>query len=443
MSLLLEALKKAELAKQVAKAEAPAPEPKSEPAPGVITREKLPDISQPLEILTDDLPSSETKAAEMAAARPELSLEEQHRFEPAAQPMPAMNEFARTSERAQAQQLFQVKEMDYNPRRPFYLTLGALAVVGVCYVGYVWWQMRPKYAVPPAELQARPVAAPAPPAVASAPVATPSQPDAAPPPPAPQAAVPAPARTAVPTIPPIQPVRPPRPRSQPASGTLASSAVRPESASESTVSASPRAGEVLAPIAINAPTLGVDPLVEQGYQAFQRNDLVAARDAYQRALAREPTNRDALLGLAAIDVRSGQLNSAEARYLKLLEMDPRDSHAAASLISLRGQLDPVASESRLKNLIATQPESALLHFSLGNQYAQQARWSEAQAAYFKAHSVDPENADYVFNLAVSLDQLHQGKLALEFYQRALALTDRRAASFDPARARLRVQELSK
>ena len=335
--------------------------------------------------------------------------------------------------------------MDYNPRRPFYLTLGALALVGVCYVGYVWWQMRPKYAVPPAQLQARPVAAPAPPAVAAAPVATPSQPDAAPPPPAPQAAVPAPARTAVPTIPPIQPVRPPRPKSQPSSGTLTSgsSALRSESSPDLTASASPRAGEVLAPIAINAPTLGVDPLVEQGYQAFQRNDLVAARDAYQRALAREPTNRDALLGLAAIDVRSGQLSAAEARYLKLLEMDPRDSHAVASLISLRGQLDPVASESRLKNLIATQPESALLHFSLGNQYAQQARWSEAQAAYFKAHSVDPENADYVFNLAVSLDQLHQGKLALEFYQRALALTDRRAASFDPARARLRVQELSK
>src|SRR5256885_5878043 len=369
MSLLLEALKKAELAKQVAKAAAPAPEPKSEPAQPVITREKLPDISQPLEILTDDLPSSETKAAETAAARLELSLEEQHRFEPAAQPMLATNEFARTSERAQAQQLFQVKEMDYNPRRPFYLTLGALAVVGACYVGYVWWQMRPKYAVPPAELQARPVAAPAPPAVASAPVATPSQPDAASPPPA-QAAVTAPARTAVPTIPPIQPVRPPRPRSQPASGTLASSPVRPESASESTVSASPRAGEVLAPIAINAPTLGVDPLVEQGYQAFQRNDLVAARDAYQRALAREPTNRDALLGLAAIDVRSGQLDSAESRYLKLLEMDPRDTHAVASLIALRGPLDPVAAESRLKTLIANQPEAAHLHFSLGNQYAQ-------------------------------------------------------------------------
>ena len=443
MSLLLEALKKAELAKQIAKAEAASPEPQAAPAeqaPGVITREKLPDISQPLEILTDDLPSSETKAA----ARPELSLQEQETFEPAARPMPSTNEFARTAERAHAQQLFQVKEMDYNPRRPFYLTLGALVLVGLGYGGYVWWQMRPKYSIPPVELQARPAATPAQPAIASAPVVEPSQPAAAALPPA-QAPQAAPARTAIPGIPPIQPVRPPRPRPQQASGVIASgsSAVRPESALESTVSASPRAGEALAPIAINAPTLAVDPLVEQAYEAFQRNDLAAARDGYQRALAREPTNRDALLGLAAIDVRSGQLGSAEARYLRLLEIDPRDSHAVASLISLRGQLDPVASESRLKTLIASLPESALLHFSLGNQYAQQSRWAEAQAAYFKAHSVDPENADYAFNLAVSLDQLHQGKLALEFYQRALALTDTHAASFNPAHARLRVQELNK
>ena len=448
MSLLLEALKKAELAKQVAKEGAASAEPErapAEPAARVITREKLPDISQPLEILTDDLRSSEP-AGETATASSELSLQGEEMFEPAAQAIPSTNEFARTAERAQAQQLFQVKEMDYNPRRPFYLTLGALALVGLGYGGYVWWQMQPKYSAAPVQTQARPVEAPAQSAATSAPVAAPSQ-VAAPPPPAqaPQAAPPVPARAAVSGIPPIQPVRPPRARPQPASGTLASgpSAPRSELSSSQSASVSQRAGEALAPIAINAPTLSVDPLVEQAYQAFQRNDLAAARESYQRALAREPTNRDALLGLAAIDVRNGQLSSAEARYLKLLEIDPRDSHAVANLITLRGQLDPVASESRLKTLIATQPEAALLHFSLGNQYAQQSRWTEAQSAYFKAYSVDPENADYAFNLAVSLDQLHQGKLALEYYQRALALTEKRAASFTPAQARLRVQELSK
>ena len=61
MSLLLEVLKKAELAKQLAKEGAPAAAPEHappDPASRVITREGLPDITQPLEILTDDLPSS-------------------------------------------------------------------------------------------------------------------------------------------------------------------------------------------------------------------------------------------------------------------------------------------------------------------------------------------------------------------------------------------------
>ena len=62
MSLLLEALKKAELAKQTVK---PAPEPDaSRPArEPIITRESLPDISQPLEILAHDLPSAASDRA--------------------------------------------------------------------------------------------------------------------------------------------------------------------------------------------------------------------------------------------------------------------------------------------------------------------------------------------------------------------------------------------
>lgn len=430
MSLLLDALKKAEIAKQVAKAESPAqPEAaQAETAPRAITtREKLPDITQPLEILTDDLPSSEQKPPEAAAPRPELSLQEPETFAPAAQPAPSTGGPEYPGGRAQAEQLFQVKEMDYNPRRPFYLTLCALGVVAVGYGGYVWWQMQPHYSVSPVAAQA--------PAIASAPVATapasaqaPSSPPAAATQ-APQGA--APASTGVAVIPPIQPVRA-RQRSQraadaPAPGPAPTAAAQADGP----------------PIAVHVPILAVDPLVEQGYRAFLRNDLAAARESYQKALTREPNNRDALLGLAAIDVRNGQLESAEFRYRKLLEIDPRDTQAVAGLVALRGRLDPVASESRLKTLIAGQPEAAQLHFSLGNQYAHQSRWNEAQAAFFKAYSIDPENADYAFNLAVSLDQLRQKKPALDYYQRALTLAGKRAATFDPAQARLRVQELSK
>jgi tetratricopeptide (TPR) repeat protein len=344
-----------------------------------------------------------------------LALEEDSLpFAATSQSAPPMSAPDPSGGRAQAEHLFQVKEMDYNPRRPFYLTLGALGVVAAGYAGYVWWQMRPAYnysASAAAPSAAAPVAA-------VAPILAP----------APASASKAPAATTA-VLPPIQPVRPrarPRPAADP-------DAVRAEA----------QPAPPGPPIAVNARILSVDPLVDQGYRSFQKNDLAAARESYEKALLREPNNRDALLGLAAIDVRSGQLEAAEARYLKVLEIDPRDSQAVAGLVGLRGRLDPVASESRLKTLIAGQPDVPQLHFSLGNQYAVQSRWPEAQAAYFKAYAIDPANPDYAFNLAVSLDQLRQKKPALEYYERALTLSSKRAATFNPAQARARVQELSK
>jgi tetratricopeptide (TPR) repeat protein len=445
MSLLLEALKKAELAKQIAKANAEAsgsaPAP-ADPAEPPTAREKPPEVTQPLEILTDDLPYPEQERAAAAAARPELSLQQLAAPEPEALQYAA--EAPGNAERARAQQLFEVKEMDYNPRRPFYMTLAVLGLVGLGYAGYVWWQTRPKQyaAVTPIAAVAPGPASPS--VVAAAPPLAPTVPPPSEAPAAPSTAPatppPMPEGAKVQDIPPIQPVRPPRAR-QTQRAAAAPRRLRSETSPEAT--AGQRAGEALAPISINAPVVSVDPQIERAYQALQRNDLAAAREDYQRVLSREPTNRDALLGLAAISLRTGDLDSAESRYLRLLEIDPRDTQAVSSLIALHGQLDPVASESRLKTLIASQPEAAPLHFALGNQYAKQSRWPEAQAAYFRAYSVNPENADYAFNLAVSLDQLRQSKPALQYYQRALLLTELRAASFSRAQARARVQELSK
>ena len=135
---------------------------------------------------------------------------------------------------------------------------------------------------------------------------------------------------------------------------------------------------------------------------------------------------------------------ADGYYQRLLQSDPRDAHAQAGQLALRSQqLDPVQVESRVKSLIATDRDSNVLYFTLGNQYAQQGRWAEAQQAYFKAFAANPDNADFAFNLAVSLDQLRQGKLALEYYRKALALAEKSSASFAPESARTRVQQLSR
>jgi tetratricopeptide (TPR) repeat protein len=463
MSLLLEALKKAELAKQRATL---AKEARAQDAPvearEVMTRERLPDITQPVEIRTDDLPSAGEKPARIRLElSPPPSLEAPA---PSAPPppsrSPAINEPGVTRGMEAARRLFEVKEMDYNPRRPFYLTLTVLGVIAVGYGGYVWWQLQPRssfnaQAIRDSQAEAAADKTDPPPTLrtaAASPALSASAAAAAsrlvPPQPAERQApmqallsVPAPS-TAVPA----QPAVTPRRSSGTASTTLGLSAPTPPRTSFRDPAPVPRSeprGSEVEPIAVNPPSLQIDPQLERAYDAVQKDDLNGAREIYQTILQRNPNQRDALLGLAAIDLKTRDFGTAEARYLKLLELDPRDSDAQAGLLAMRGQLDPVTSESRIKNLLANQPESPQLQFILGNQYALQSRWSEAQQAYFRAFTFDPENADYAFNLAVSLDHLRQKKAALDFYQRSLALAEKRPGSFDRMAAAARIRDLQK
>ena len=464
MSLLLEALKKAELAKQQGAATqpgegtAPPADPGGagftlDPVPGdvggrpLITRDRLPDITQPVEILSQDLPSAGARreaaqagaasgpqpgsAAGGAAGVGALSAERVGHSPREAEP--------EDQDRLSARQLFEAKDLDYNPRRPFFIAVGALGLAAVAAVGYFFFQIYAPgpsfYTGPAGGGKSTPIAAaPAPsgPPAAAAP-APPAQPSA---PVAPPSASPATVAAPVAAVSPAPQPAPSTGATRPARATGVPGPVADDRA--------PRAATPAAPaIKVTRPEARLDPGLERAWRALEAGNLAVARDEYLRVLQANPLDRDALLGLAVIDARSQDFESAQARYFKVLELDPRDPYAQAGIIALRGQADPIQSESRLKNLLVQYPDSTQLHYALGNLYAVQARWPDAQAAYFKAFSGDPENADYAYNLAVSLDQLHQPKLALEYYQRSLALAQNRAVGFNSALVEARVRELAR
>ena len=166
-----------------------------------------------------------------------------------------------------------------------------------------------------------------------------------------------------------------------------------------------------------------------------------AQTGYEQVLRSDAKNTDALLGLATIASRRGQLERAYTLYTLALESDPTNATARAGVANTLGQADAETAESRLKTALSEQPDSASLLFALGNLYAGQARWSEAQQAYFQAYAADPENPDFIFNVAISLDHLRKNKLAAQYYQMALAAGETRAAGFDREQARSRLIEL--
>jgi tetratricopeptide (TPR) repeat protein len=395
-------------------------------SPSLITRDRLPDISQSLEILTDDLlspPPRVPKDAHRKSNERTSSERAQHRR--------AGDPAELSSAQQAARRLFEAKEKPHNPHRPFQIMLGVLALIAIGAGAYFWYQLRApsNVAITIAAPRTMPASASAQSPVEARPVAQTFSVEPM-----------APITEALPAEPAHRST--PEPTHARASAPLS---YDPGPAPGAAPHAAPRTaptGAVVQTLTLNKSTAPSISAIDQGYAAYERGDWVVAREAYQRALTQSPLNRDALLGMAALDMRSGHYEAAETHYLKALELNPRDALAQSGMISLRGYTDPLASESRLKNLLAQQPEATFLNFALGNQYAAQSRWSEAQQSYFKAYSADADNPDYAFNLAVSLDHLRQGKLAIEYYQKALTLGATRPVSFNKAQIEARLRELT-
>ena len=302
------------------------------------------------------------------------------------------------------------------------------AVIAIGYGIYLYLALQPPAAVATVPAPAAPVVvapAPAPPIAGepvdpalTPPVAGAPSLAAAPVSPTPELAEPPPAHSPPTTLP---PTRKPSAQAQPAAETP-----RPVSRADTA-----------APVLSFRPDAG-SSLLSRGYEAYHAGRLDEAQRLYSQAAARE-RSVDALLGLAVIAGIRNRDEDAARLYREVLDRDPRNAAAQAALLDLLGNTDKLATESRLKTLIEREP-NANLYQTLGNLYAEQNRWEDAQAAYFEAYRAAPGNADYAFNLAVSLDRLRQPEAARTYYEKALSLGG--AHRFERAQAEMRIRQIT-
>lgn len=297
-------------------------------------------------------------------------------------------------------------------------TLLIAVVFGSAYGYYVWLQIQP----PAQPLVAQRTAPPPPPPVAVAPKAP-----------------------AAPALVPFIPPQPPQEKVAPAQPAQPMVTARNEDfdaprnkPKTARTYSKPAPGGITVQHRVETDT--VTPALLDAYQAYQHGDYTTATQGYREVLGKDPHNRDALLGLAAIAQQRGEDDTAQRYYRQLLVLDPRDPIAEAALTNYSP--DAGNTESRLKMLLADQPRSATLHFALANYYAGISSWGDAQQYYFNAHTLEPANPQFTFNLAVSLDHLGQRKLAAQYYQQALQLDTSGNSGFDHAQAQNRLNELT-
>lgn len=113
--------------------------------------------------------------------------------------------------------------------------------------------------------------------------------------------------------------------------------------------------------------------------ALEERDADAAVQAYQRAIAADPSRIDARINLGRLQHERGQLDAAAHTYRTAIEAGARD---------------------------------ALLHFNLGVLLEDMERSDDAVRAYESALQEDPDFADAHYNLALLYEELQQPKHAL-------------------------------
>jgi len=287
MSLLMDALKRAESSKQ----EAARQQGGKEAAPGAdegltltpLNSEPPAPVARPLPDLATHIEAVDADLARSAQTRP------------AVEPAPAFAQTAATGQ-AIARNAFAAKQAPAAARHNLlWLALGILLIVGLAIAAYVWFQLS---AMGGSSL----AASPPPPSRLGA------LPPAAPVVPVPLAASQAVAEAASPTEPEARrlplPAEPPPLRA----------------------AATPRPAPGAAPIRLARTQPEPDPSLMRAHRQLQEGKLDLANQSFLQALQQDPNNTDALLALAAIAQHQGRTNEAEGWRQRALIADP--SHPA-------------------------------------------------------------------------------------------------------------------
>jgi Flp pilus assembly protein TadD len=138
-------------------------------------------------------------------------------------------------------------------------------------------------------------------------------------------------------------------------------------------------------------------------------DSAQAIDTYKNILSTEPTNEDALFGLASTYHRLGNLESARPYYGRLLKINPTHREGLNNFLALVSDESPQEALAELERLEQRNPDFSPIPAQQSLVLAKLGYADQAREKILRAIELSPDNLTYKYNLAVMLDK--QGRYA--------------------------------
>lgn len=157
-------------------------------------------------------------------------------------------------------------------------------------------------------------------------------------------------------------------------------------------------------IKVRRPGMDTNYELNNAYTALMGGDTERAIEIYKNILGNEPTNEDALFGLAATYHRLGQTDKARPFYGMLLKQNPNHREGLNNFLVLVSDESPADALPELERLELRNPDFSPIPAQIAIVYDKMGYPDKAEDAMLRAIDLAPDNLTYKYNLAIMLDQ---------------------------------------
>jgi len=151
--------------------------------------------------------------------------------------------------------------------------------------------------------------------------------------------------------------------------------------------------------------------------AIEVGQYESAIPYYKELVKKNPQNKKLRFGLATSYHKAKQYDNARKAYLETIKMDKNYWPAVNNYIILISEEKPQNAEEELENLWIKNPKFAGIPAQLGNIYYKKKNYSKASEYYIEAVKLDNDNINYLYNLAIVLENNNDKKSAAQVYKR--------------------------
>ncbi|MBX2835084.1 MAG: tetratricopeptide repeat protein [Micavibrio sp.] len=145
----------------------------------------------------------------------------------------------------------------------------------------------------------------------------------------------------------------------------------------------------------------------------------SALEIYNRLYATNPRDPNVLMGRALALQHLGRFDEAVMAYDNMLTVKPDNLEAQINMLGMMADQYPAVALKRLSDLSDRYPQNIGVVAQMAFINAKMQNYDDAIRYLGVAASIEPQNANHMYNMAVIADQAGAKKQAINYYEQAL------------------------